>query len=366
MPDIRFGILTTRDSERLTGSNIEQIRLYHKQLPPLWNKLGVYSWLGLQISRLSSRYGRSRNSDDFPDLYHYIYQPGRISSMLMKAMPGVHNTPSLHTVTATAATRHLGPELFFARHVVTLSEFGRRTLVQAGVKNVSHIGPGIHVNVWVSLTGQEKIFKSRLELEGHPTILFPGHFGEGQGADLMLQALPKLINKVPNAIVIFACRLRNSSDKAQENLLQAAVKKIGLDQAVRFYNTVDDMHALIGASDITVLPLENMRNKIDLPTTLIETLAAAKPILISDMAPMNELITGGSPIVDGVHERKNHVGIAVPPGDADALAEAMVELLVQPDLRVRMGIDGQAYVRQNFDICKVAKQYERLYNELQQ
>jgi spore coat protein SA len=364
LPDTCFGIITTRDATGLLESNIEQVRLYHTHFPSLWNKLGVYSWLTLQTTRLNSRHHLEGSSPDVPDLYHYIYQPSWLSSMLLKAIPGIHKMPSLHTVTATATGKPLEAKLFFARHIVTLSEYGRRSLVQAGLINVTRIGPGIHVNKWASLSGQEKAFKARLGLEGHPTILFPGHYGPGQGADIMLEALPKLVDKLPNVRAIFACRLRTSSDNAQENLVQLAAKRMGLGKIIKFYNTVNDMHTLIGAADITVLPLENMHNKIDLPTTLIETLAAAKPIVISDLAPMNELFNKSLETGNCISSINNNIGFAVPTGDADSLADSMLELLVQPDLRARMGVDGQALVRQNFDIHDVAKQYERLYNEL--
>jgi glycosyltransferase involved in cell wall biosynthesis len=120
------------------------------------------------------------------------------------------------------------------------------------------------------------------------------------------------------------------------------------------------MEQLIGASDLVVLPLETMHDKLDIPITLLEAMAAGKPAIVSDLAPMNELVVGGG---DGP-VRGGDVGFAVPPGDAAALAEAMVALLVDGGLRHDMARRGQTLVRDRFDIRQMARRYEELYQEM--
>jgi glycosyltransferase involved in cell wall biosynthesis len=114
------------------------------------------------------------------------------------------------------------------------------------------------------------------------------------------------------------------------------------------------MHRLVGAADLTLLPLETMRDKVDIPTTLLESLAAGKPIVISDLAPMNELFaTGGEDL-----------GCMVPPGDASALAEATLQLLQDTPLRARLGRCGQTFIQNRHDIRVVARHYADLYREM--
>lgn len=355
MPGFQFRTITSRNAPLLEEPNLEAVPLYSSLLPGLREKFTVLAWLAAQIN-----FARTHRTS----LYHFIFQPSRFSSQMLKMVPGINSIPSVHTITASANGVVLTKELFFTRRIVTLSENGRRTLQQAGLTNVSRIYPGIHIDDWACLAGKETSYKAGLGLAGHPVILFPGHYGLNQGADVLAKALPRLLDRMPEARVIFACRLRSSSDIDQENQIKSAVQMGGLESAIRFYNTVTDMRALIGAADITVLPLGSMRNKIDLPTTLIETLAASKPIVISDLAPMNELVNGYMESDGHLPSRSGEFGLTVPPGDAEALADAMLDLLLHPVQRVHMGIHGQRFVRQHFDICDVAKQYERIYLDL--
>jgi glycosyltransferase involved in cell wall biosynthesis len=166
--------------------------------------------------------------------------------------------------------------------------------------------------------------------------------------------------KVPRLRLLFACRIRSESDRIRESEVQQAIEAMGLTEMVHLRNTVPDMRPLIGASDVVVLPLETMRDKLDLPTTLLEFLAAGKPILISDLPPMRELVVGPS----GERTQEKEVGVLTPPGDATALADAAVALLDDAALRERMGRRGQALVRNHYNIHSVARQYNQLYQEL--
>jgi glycosyltransferase involved in cell wall biosynthesis len=122
------------------------------------------------------------------------------------------------------------------------------------------------------------------------------------------------------------------------------------------------MEGLIGASDLVALPLQTMRDKLDIPTTLLESLAAGKPIVISDLSPMNELITG----TDSHATPSQEVGLVVPPGDAKALADSAAALLSDPGLRKQMGQQGQVLVQTRFDVHRAANQYAELYREMVQ
>jgi len=343
LPHHRFRILTTYDGPVPAGANLEPEPIYQSRHPSFNQKVRVYWWL--------LHHPASVNSRAAPDLYHLIYRPYALSSWMCRLLPEFRRRPTLHTVPATADGRPLSHRLFFAHRLVVLSEHGRQALQRLGLANVVHIPPGIAVARWAALRSQTVRWKARLALADHPVLLFPGHYAPGYGADLMLHALPRIVAQVPDVRVIFACRLRSPGDRERERGIQQAVTRMGLAPVVRFYNTVADMRPLIGASDLTVLPLETMRDKVDIPTTLLESLAAGKPVVISDLPPMNELLQGD-------------VGLATPPGDAEALAQAIVALLKDAKLREHMGQRGQALVRERFDIHRVARQYERLYQEM--
>jgi len=364
LPQHRFRVLTARDEPVPLGANLDLMPAYQTRNPTLIQKARVYGRLLLRPdANLCSKTNDNLKASlrqYTTDLYHLIYRPLGFSSWLLRRLPEFQRHPIVHTVPATADGRPLSRNLFFADRVVVLSEYGRQAMLRLGVSDVVRIPPGIDVPYWAALQGQQARMKSRLGLENEPLILFPGHYGPGQGADVMLRALPRIVERVPQARVIFACRARTPNDRAREMAVRQAIAQMGLSRSAYFYNTVADMQVLIGACDLVALPLQTLRDKVDLPTTLLEALAAGKPIVISDLAPMNELVKeaphqAGSPA---------EVGLAVPPGDADALAQAMVELMRDGALRSQMGKRGQAKVYDCFDIRRVADQYDRLYQEV--
>jgi glycosyltransferase involved in cell wall biosynthesis len=280
-----------------------------------------------------------------------------LSSRLFKLFPEFHHVPTVHTIPATTAPNQLKRGLFFARRNVVLSQYGYRRLSGLGLGNVTYIPPGIAINEWEISPEQSARYKTQLELTGRPVVLFPGHYGVGMGADVMRQAMPELVRRVPQVIVIFACRHRNDNDKQKELALKDELRQLGLLNSARFYTIHTDMKSLIGASDLVALPLTSQKDKLDIPTTLIECMAMGKPVVIADLPPMNELLKsedGGS----------SDVGLAVPPADPQALAQSLINLLQDRGLRQRLGKCGQELVHERFDIVQSAKKYDLLYQEL--
>jgi glycosyltransferase involved in cell wall biosynthesis len=346
LPHIRFQILTTQSGPVPSGCNLDPLPLFRTRYPSLTQKLRVFAWLSASSHRSP------------PDLYHLVYQPSALSSLLLKRIPALKRVPILHTVPATTEGNPLDSGLFFADRVVALSNQGRETIRRSGVANVRHIPQGIDVDEWASLATQTESCKSRLGVAGCPVVLYPGHYSPGYGIRTLLRALPRVMRQVPDVRVILACRLRSDDDRKQERAIRNEIAEQGMAHAVLFFNTVTDVKALIGASDLVLAPFETLRDKVDIPTTLLESLAAGKPVIISDIPPMNELVA----IYDSAI--KGGVGLTVPPGDADDLAQAMVALLQGDALRLEMGKTGQALVRDCFDIRHVARQYEELYWEM--
>lgn len=346
LPHIRFQILTTRDEQPPCGKNLDPVALYRTRRPSLMQKLRVFGWLS----------SSSRRSP--PDVYHMVYQPYALSSHLLKLVPGLKRTPIVHTVPATTVGNPLDSGLFFADRVVALSNQGRETIRRSGVANVVHIPQGIDVGEWAALANRTSSCKSCLGVAGKPVVLYPGHYSSGYGVRTLLRALPRVLKQVPNVRVILACRRRSDQDEEQERAVRQEIAERGMTRTVLFYNTVADIKPLIGASDVVLSPFDTLRDKVDIPTTLLESLAAGKPVVISDIPPMNELLA--------LHDSpsRDSVGLTVPPGDEAALADAVVTLLQEDVLRKRMGQLGQALVRERFDIRHVARQYEQLYREM--
>ncbi len=353
LPHIRFRVFTARRSPKPAGDNLDTLPLYLSRRPSLAQKALVYGWLYARSLTLAKH-----RSSQASDLYHLIYRPVGLSSWLFKQLPEFRQRPILHTVPATGDGHPLILHHFFAQRVVAISHHGQQKLLELGVKNVVYIPPGIEVARWEALAGQTETLKARLGLAGKPVLLYPGHSSAGYGIEVLLQALPDIIAYVPQLQVIFACRLRSADDRARHTMIQQRVVQMGLAQAVHFYNQVADVGELIGASDVVVLPFQTMRDKVDIPITMLEAMAARKPVIISDILPMNEVFNGNEADCCG------KPGLVTPPGNVQTLAQAVIRLMDDSALRTAMGRQGQALVREQFDIQQVARQYEKVYEEM--
>jgi glycosyltransferase involved in cell wall biosynthesis len=74
------------------------------------------------------------------------------------------------------------------------------------------------------------------------------------------------------------------------------------------------------------------------PTVILEAMASARPVVSTRLAGIPELVVNGE------------TGILISPGDTAALANALEQMLRNPDLRLRFGRAGRARIEQHFQI----------------
>ena len=129
--------------------------------------------------------------------------------------------------------------------------------------------------------------------------------------------------------------------------MKTQVRLMGISDNVRFAGWRKDIEEILPMFDIFVLPSLNE----GMGRVLVEAMAAAVPIVASD--------TGGIP--DVVRHREN--GFLVPPGDPEALAEALLQLMRNPDEADRMGHNGRRLAA-GFSVEEMILKIEHLYAEL--
>ena len=123
------------------------------------------------------------------------------------------------------------------------------------------------------------------------------------------------------------------------------------DAAVEVLGHVDDMAALL--SEATVVALPSYYNE-GLPKFLAEAAAAGKPVVTTDHPGCRDAIEA------------NKTGLLVPIRSADALANAITELLKHPDKRESMGKLARERATKLFDIDLIVGRHLQLYEELLQ
>jgi len=230
--------------------------------------------------------------------------------------------------------------------LIAVSDAVRQSaLRQLGVapETIVTIHSGIDPDAFVPPAASASL-RDRLGLSPSTLVLvIVGRLVPLKGHRYLLEALPALRAVVPDATLLVV------GDGAERELLAALATSLGLAGAVRFLGAGRDLvdHAL-EAADIVVAP--SLSEGFGL--AVLEAMAMSRPCVASR--------TGGLPeIVE--HEGS---GLLVPPGDAGALAAALLRLARDPSLRRRMGRRGRAIVEERFDIRETARRLAALYDDV--
>ena len=95
-----------------------------------------------------------------------------------------------------------------------------------------------------------------------------------------------------------------------------------------------------------------VRSGEGLPRTVLEAMYLGKPVVATNVAGIPEQIVDGE------------TGLLVPPGDPEALADALVHLLESSAVRERLGQRAAACVRERFTTGRMVRETAALYAEL--
>jgi glycosyltransferase involved in cell wall biosynthesis len=157
----------------------------------------------------------------------------------------------------------------------------------------------------------------------------------------LLQAMRVLVDKGADV------QLEIIGDGSSRQSLEQLVKDLGLNDLVRFLGAQRDIPSLLAGIDIFALSSLSEGTSI----SILEAMAAGKPVVATAV--------GGNPAL--VHDDKN--GLLVPPSDPEALAEALLWLIKDEELRLRIGKVNRNMAELKFGKSTMTRLYECLYTD---
>ncbi len=116
-----------------------------------------------------------------------------------------------------------------------------------------------------------------------------------------------------------------------------------LGRRVEFLGTRADVPDLLAAADVTVLTSDWE----GLPLAVLESMAAGRPVVATDVGGIGGVLAGGG-------------GIVVPPADPAATAAALGRLLFDPAARETAAAEGIRVVERDYDPHPLMKSYDEL------
>ena len=166
--------------------------------------------------------------------------------------------------------------------------------------------------------------------DGHQIrITTVGNIRRVKGHDVLLRAAGKILREYPNVSFSIAGGVLER-DYFKE--LQALAKELDIVDQVHFCGAVSALREHLAESDIFVLPSrsEGFSNAI------IEAMAASLPVVATNVGGNAEAIENGVS------------GYIVPSEDPDALAEAILRLVQDPERAASMGARGKVIAESKF------------------
>jgi phosphatidylinositol alpha-1,6-mannosyltransferase len=233
-----------------------------------------------------------------------------------------------------------------------LGDFTRNAISQSLTKKaigqMVKIAPGIDVDHFSPQDSRQ--LRKHLGLEHKKVIVSVGRLVHRKGQDRLIESMPKILEKIPNAHLLLVGQgpyLEHLARLVAINNLSEHVSFIGRIQYTELpeYICVGDVFAMPSRSRLAGLEVEG------LGIVYLEASACGLPVVAG--------ASGGAPdaVVEGV------TGLVVDGNNLDEITEAIVSLLKDPQTAQRMGSAGRQWIIDNWRWEIWASQFNKLLQQ---
>ncbi len=211
-------------------------------------------------------------------------------------------------------------------------------------ERIHFIGNGINTRAFERLLARNSREQARQRLDAGSCVIITmiARLEAPKDHETLLRAFAKLVADHEDT------RLLVAGQGLEEHRVRSLARSLGLDEHIRFLGHVSDVPALLKATDILVLSSQ----REGVPRSVIEGMVARLPVVGSDAPGIRDAIDAGQ------------TGYLFPPGDVEALHDALECLIRDPAARQRMGEAGYHRAMTSFDEASVVMQTTELYRSL--
>jgi len=182
------------------------------------------------------------------------------------------------------------------------------------------------------------------------SLLFVGRFVEKKGLCYLIDALPLILKKHPQA------SLRIAGDGPEKRILQTQCAKLRVSDRVRFLGAIKNefLPALYQESNVVVFPsiIAKDGDREGFGLVLVEAMGCECATVVTDLPAMKDIIIDGK------------TGFVVPQKNVQKLAEKIISLLDDPEAGRWVGKEGRRFVVERYDWDEIAKQYAALIESI--
>ena len=235
--------------------------------------------------------------------------------------------------------------LFITGHVAVSDSDARFLINRKHVPSdkIVTIHNGVDLRRFSPCESIRRQMRDRLGFSDQDVVLIVvARFHAGKGHAVLFKALSSVVERFADV------RLICLGEGDGEGEARRICGELGLAQFVRFEGYHPDVAEWFQAADVNVLPSFYE----GLPLTILEAMASGVPTVASNVGGIPELVENGIS------------GQLVPPGDSSALANALLRLARDKDLRRSMGAAARSIALQTFSLEQHVHKTEQLYLSL--
>lgn len=236
----------------------------------------------------------------------------------------------------------------WARCVMILNEGMRQEAIAHGFNPQQLLWMPNPVDTDVFAPGTESAreeLRARFQIPpASPVVLYCGRLAPEKALPSLLDAFSLVVEKLPNAYLVLI------GDGPLRGDLERQARELQLgEKNIRFAGRVDpdEVCSWLKIADVFAL----VSYSEGFPCSLIEAMSAGLPSVVSAIVANQQLIT------DDLQ------GFLIPPGDSKAIAERVLRLLENPELRNRVGAAARRTILENYSTDLIADRYEELFRK---
>ncbi len=220
--------------------------------------------------------------------------------------------------------------------VTAISNFLKKKAESLGAEDVALVRNGTDIKLF-NPRGSTKKVKKKYGITGSSVLLTASRLVPKNGVDVLISAFRRISREFPDAQLVIA------GDGPE----RAALKRQASGLPVKFlgYAPREDLPALMNSADAFArLSLEE-----GLGIVFAEAMACKTPVLGTDVGGIPDMVEDGK------------TGLLVPPGDAEAAAQALERLLSDARLRKKLAENGHKRVKGEFSWESIYKRMLEVY-----
>lgn len=273
---------------------------------------------------------------------HWATYPA-LAVRTIRALTGIPYTFTTHAHDLFLPNPYLTDNLSAAHKVVTISEYNRRFLMNAGTpaEKIAVVPCGLDFREFAAHIAPTPAAGA---------IVSIGRLDPIKGFTYLIEACRLLAERGAP----FSCEIIGEGPLRPQ--LEQQIRASGLESQVRLLGALSQKQVrdILMRSEIFVLPSVRTEdgNQDGIPVALMEAMALGLPVISTAVSGIPELVRDGDS------------GMLAPPKDAVALAEAIAHLLTDMELRQRLVERGRACVQERHDIVRSAAQLHSVFAEV--